>query len=159
MAANTGKDQPPACTSQDDNALKAADSAGPSTTPNFKPCHSKRALELLQATSDGLSIMSQYLELTFSIMVKFHYIFNPVVLTIDEDYDALFKDFYNIFVVPRIKVLKKGTEGGRMTGMEVFWKPPFETYGWRSTDMTADNITAMLRLLKSRNGKDHIVLS
>lgn len=152
MAANTGKDQPPAYTSQ----------AEASATPTLKPNHSTRASELLRATSESSYTTSQYLELTFSIMVHCGTTSEPVVLAIDEDYEKLFDDFHRIFGKPRVTESaskpKRSTDG-RETQMKVVWGRAEKEFvidpGWGSV-MKTGNITAMLRLLKSRNGKDYI---
>lgn len=162
MAANTGKDQPPAYTSQ---ALTAGNNPQASTNATLKPNHSTRASELLRAISEGSCTTSQYLELTFSVMVHCGITSEPVVLAIDEDYETLFDDFHRIFVEPQVTESgskpNKRTEG-RMTKMKVVWGRAEKEFvidpGWGSV-MKTGNITAMLRLLKSRNGKDYIRMS
>lgn len=159
MAANTGKDQPPAYTSQ---ASTAGNNPEASTTPTLKPNHSTRASELLRASFEGSCTTSQYLELTFSVMVHCGTTSEPVVLAIDEDYETLFDDFQRIFVEPPVTEnanKQKKPTGRRMTQMKVAWGRAEKEFvidpGWGST-MKTGNITAMLRLLKSRNGKDYI---
>ena len=145
MAANKGKDQPPAHTSQHNQTSMTGDSARRSATPIRKPNHSTRASELLRATTEGTYTTSQYLELTFSVRVKYHNISEPVVLAIDEDYETLLDDFQTILFgsakmnLPRMRAIW-GTQG------VCDWEPV----------MTTGNMTAILRLLKSRNGKDYI---
>lgn len=153
MAANNGKDQPPAYTSQDHQASMTGNNARPSATPTRKPNHSTRASELLQATTEGTYMNSQYLELTFSIRIDFHSISEPVVLAIDEDYETLMHDFQTMFL---------GPGRYRLIEMRPIWetadgKGPLSRYYWTAS-MNTGNIIAMLRLLKSRNGKDYIGL-
>ena len=89
-AANAGKDQLPAYTSHSYQASTSGDSAGPSTTPTLMLNHSTRAAELSRATSEGIYTTSQYLELTFFVMVRCRgSTCYPVVLAIDEDYETL----------------------------------------------------------------------
>lgn len=106
--------------------------------------------------------MSQYLESTFSIMVHCGTTSEPVVLAIDEDYQTLFKDIYRIFYDPQgnesASKPKRPTEE-RKTEMRVVWGRAEKEFaidpGWGFI-ITKGNITAMLRLLKSRNGRDYI---
>ena len=54
------------------------------------PNHSTRASELLRATSEGIRTALRYLELTFSVMVRYRGSTYPlVVLAIDGDYRTL----------------------------------------------------------------------
>ena len=160
MAASTGKDQPPAYTSQ---ASTARDSTAPSTTSTLKPHHSTRASELSWDTSAGSYTTSQYLELTFSVMVHCGDTFEPVVLSIDEDYEALLDDLHKIFVEPRMTAsasMPKRRMKTYLSQMKVVWGKAAKSEfvmepGWGSMIKT-ENIIAMLRLLKSRNGKDYI---
>lgn len=151
MAANGGKDQPPAYTSQDHQASMTGNNARPSATPTRNPNHSTRASEHLRATTEGTYTTSQYLELTFSVRINYGYISEPVVLAIDEDYETLLHDFPTMFLGP-------GRQ--RSIQMRAIWetadgKGALSHYYWTAI-MNTGNITAMLRLLKSRNGKDYI---
>ena len=151
MAANNGKDQPPAYTSQDHQASMTGNNARPSATPTRNPNHSTRASELLRATTEGTYTTSQYLELTFSVRIDYHNISEPVVLAIDEDYEMLLHDFQTIFIGPgrnrliQMRAIRETADG----------KGALSHYDWKAI-MNTGNITAMLRLLKSRNGKDYI---
>ena len=99
--------------------------------------------------------MSQYLDLTFSVMVLctaevnhlYTMIWKPVVLAIDEDYDTLLSDLGSIFVAD-----------SKLTRMKVCWEAPRgQSSSWpQEADMNKETIPAMLRLLKSLNGKNHI---
>ena len=51
--------------------------------------------------SQGDYTMSQYLELTFSVVVSCWVVFEPVVIAIDENYDDLFRDIQHVFGSPR----------------------------------------------------------
>ncbi|CAD6582975.1 MAG: hypothetical protein ASARMPRED_001118 [Alectoria sarmentosa] len=148
MAASRSKDQPPAYTSQDDQASTTGDSAEPSKSTVLKPNHSTRASNLSHAISQREYTKFEYLELTFPVMI-FCGFFEPVVLAIDEDHDTLLSDLQRIFNV-------------RTREMRVVWGD-----GWGGGSMGRDlammgsvvqpgNITAMLRLLKSKNGADYI---
>ena len=93
MAASTSKDQPPAYTDQDNQ------------TP-IKPNISKRASQLFRGISQGDYTMSQYLELTFSVVVSCNQTFEPVVIAIDENYDDLFHDIQHTLDTPHTKMMK-----------------------------------------------------
>ena len=87
-------------------------------------------------------------------MVKYGSISEAVVLAIDEDYETLFDDIHTILL---------GSGRRSMTRMRAFWGTPggkadWWGYEWQAV-MNTGNITAMLRLLKSRNGVDYIQVS
>ena len=156
MAANTSKDQPPIY----DQASTTGSSAELPTTIALKPYHSTRASTLSHATSQGTYTTVQYLELTFSIMVFCCGTREPVVLAIDEHYDSLLHDIQHIFVkagtAENEKVIKNAK---KMTHMTVSWGIGGTTgkpYHDPSFEVNRNNITAMLRLLKSRNGVDFL---
>ena len=156
MAHRKGKDQPPAYMSEDYHKSTDSGRERYATAPN----HSTRASRLSQATETG-TYTSQYLELTFSIMVRSGSTFEPIVIAIDEDYDTLLDDFdyifRQIFSSSRSLGLKK-----MKVVWENGWKKAWNSIGshevdrkWHST-VEASNITAMLRLLKSQSGMSYI---
>ena len=164
MATNIGKDQPPAYTSYSYQASTSNDSAGPLTTPTLMPNHSTRASELSRAPSEAIYTTSQYLELTFSIMVRSRgSTCHPVVLAIDEDYETLRNDFFQMLVEPTSPFVPNPLVKKCMTQMEVVWGKAgaqdywVEQHIWGFT-LKSSNITAMLQLKKSRNGSDNIAV-
>ncbi len=144
MAASTSKDQPPAYTNHDDQAP-------------IKPNYSKRASQLFHEMSQGNCTMSQYLELTFSVGVAWSYAYSPdimpVVVAIDENYADFLRDNQHML----------GSTTKR-TAMKVHWEKKCWG-GWvkkdheTASEVNDSNITAILRLLKSRNGVGCIRLS
>lgn len=147
MALNTNKDQPPAYTSLDDQSSITGSSAERSTTSTNtarNTLRSARASELSRLTSEGRFTTTQYLEFTFSVMVNHSRIAKPFVLAIDEDYKTLLKNFQDLYDYKKID------------SISVVWgvgKPPCVK---DRIPLTSENITAMLRLLKSRGGVDTI---
>ena len=132
MADKKGSDQPPAY-------------SGPSTNTSLHlyPCHTTKASKLIQKIKDGEFTTSQYLKLTFSIFVAGY---EPVVLSIDEEYQALLDDFSRMFT--------------KTTQIEVVWGKPFQDCTLRSFhQLGPGNTAAMLRLLKSRGGQDCLMIS
>ena len=137
MAANRGKDRPPAYT----------ESHQASASSNRKSNHSTAASELRRDMDSGQLKSSEYLELTFSVMIRYHGTTQPIVLAIDEEYETLFDDFEDIFDNSVMRVQEMSVIWGKD------WILQFE-----ESRVTKSSITAMLRLLKSRNGKDYIVV-
>ena len=88
---------------------------------------------------------------------------HPVVLAIDEDYEALLNDFNQMFVEPTSPFVPKPLVKKCMTQMKVVWGKAgaqdywVEQHTW-GFNMKSGNIIAMLRLLKSRNGLDYIAV-
>ena len=126
--------------------------------------HSMRASELSTATSEGTFTTAQYLELTFSVMVRCcGSICHFVVLAIDEDYETLRNDFNQMSVEPTSPFVPKPLVKKCMTQIKVVWGTAgaqdywVEQHTWGS-DMKSGNIIAMLRLMKSRNGMDCIAV-
>ena len=156
MAAHTGKEQPPAYTSEDQQASATAESAA------AIPYHSTRASKLFRDTSQqGLYTMSQYLERTLSVLVRSANTLTPVVLAMDEDYDGLLNDFVHMFPIEKRPThgYTKGPWAGPKGCMRAAWKE----FGERAStdlqsysDLNKSNITVILRLLKSRNCVDYI---
>ncbi|CAD6594140.1 MAG: hypothetical protein ASARMPREDX12_008302 [Alectoria sarmentosa] len=156
MAHHERKDQPPAYMSEDYHESTHSGRERHATAPN----HSTRASRLSQATATG-TYTSQYLELTFSIMVRYGSTFEPVVIAIDEDYDTLLDDFNYIF-----RQIFHSSRSLGLKKMKVVWengwKERWNSIGSRELDRKWDstvetsNITAMLRLLKSQSGMSYI---
>ncbi len=93
--------------------------------------------------------MSQYLELTFSVVVSGNGSFEPVVIAIDENYDDLFHDIQHTLDRPHTK-------------MEVHWEKNWGKWmkdDGQTSEVNNSNIGAILRLLKSRNGLGCICIS
>ena len=158
MPVNRQKDLPPAYSSQ------ASGSAELPIRPTLKPNHSTRASELSRATSEGMYTMSEYLKLTFSVLIWCRDSWEPIVLAIDEDYDTLFDDFHTIFGEPReIAAMSKKPVQRRLTRMRITWGKVGAQGSWPDhhpgSYVKADNLVAMLRLLKSRNGNDYIMVT
>ena len=120
MAASTRKYQSPAYTSHSYQASTSGDSAGPSTTPTHMSNRSTRASELSKAISEGIYTTSQYLELTFSVMVRCGgSTCYPVILAIDEGYETLLNDFDQMFVESTSPFVPKPLVKKCMTQMKV----------------------------------------
>lgn len=88
---------------------------------------------------------------------KYYSTYKPPVLVIDEDYGTLLRDLLNMFDDAS---MARGVEARRMS---VVWEKSHEEpsllFPIADSEVTEDNITAMLRLLKSKNGIDQIHLS
>ncbi len=160
MAASTGKEQPPPYTSQEHQTSTTGYGAGPATTPVFYRTLSALAIRHSNNRQNSTITTSQYQEHTISIMVLCHGTFEPVVLGIDEEYGKLMDDFHRMLADPSAS---KKPMGRWITSMKVVWER-----SWGGQDLqlarggtlvTGNNITAMLHLLKSRNGNDYIELS
>lgn len=102
--------------------------------------------------------MSQFLELTFSVMVcykKGEYgavgTRKPIVLAIDEDYDTLLRDLQGIFPKSGLTSMKASWEDCR-GGADA----PRPLAYLHDSQVDEENITAMLRLLKPMNGMGYI---
>lgn len=94
---------------------------------------------------------SQYLDLTFAVLVEYNGIHKPMVLAIDEDPEPLFQDIRHLFDAKDDP--KKNKE------MKVTWGHGSPKHGPGESKLDSRNITALLRLVKSRNGVDLIATS
>ena len=110
--------------------------------------------------------MSQYLELTFSVMVQYRNSWGPVVIAIDEDYDTLLDDFHHMFVEPKMTEtanMPKRPMNRAMPSMTVQWEKGYLD-AWvlsnrqKSSVVHTGNIIALLRLLKSQSGMNFITI-
>ena len=123
------------------------------------PGHSTRASKLSYDTSQGKYTMLEYLALTFSIMVTCNNHQGPFVVAIDEDLHTLNGDIQRAF--PRWNnPLRASGSQPRIMELSVNWGQ--QVYGHKDFKDTKsilqkENIVAMMRLLKSRNGKDVII--
>ncbi len=141
------------CT-MDDGASIMSDTAtlverpDPPNATILKPSHSTRASRLSYDTSQGRYSMLEYMEMTFSILIMCNNMKEPLVVAIDEDFNTLLGDVQRMFCISliysttRIKELKIGLGTWEFGG---------------NPSLNSGNIVAMLRLLKSRNGKDMLI--
>ena len=155
MAHHHDKEKPPAYTKDDHKAPTRGGHVQRPTAPN----HSTRA-SLLSGNINNMT--PQYLDLTFSILVRCRETFAPIVVAIDDDYDTLLNDFDYIFC----QILRRMDRPLKLHSMRVVWengwKESWSSVGsdkfnreWHST-VKADNLLAMLRLLKSKNDMSYI---
>ena len=149
MTANTVDDRPPSYTSQDSQTSTLIDRPDPSISALLKPNHSTRASRLSYATSQGRCSTLEYYELTFPLLFSHDGVKKAIVVAVDEEWDTLLKDVQRIFstrlsnLSNRIKELRVSCSGSL-------------SFGGNGDVLHDENITAMLRFLKSRNGADMI---
>jgi len=147
-SAHTIDDPPPLYT----NEASASSRIGPSDPPLasiLKPSHSTSASRLAYATSQGKYSTLEYMELTFSIIVMCNGLRAPVVVAIEEDISTLMADIQRMF--------HNKLNNRKIFELRVEWcgSPASRDFG-SGFHLSNGNATAMLRLLKSRNGVDTI---
>ncbi|KAK3172028.1 hypothetical protein OEA41_004112 [Lepraria neglecta] len=149
VQAHTIEDPPPSYTSQA-SAATLVDPSDPPIAAILKPSHSTCASRLAYATSIGRHSKMEYIELTFSIMVIANNLRAPIVISIDEDVETLIKDISRMFN----NGLMLSTS--RIKELRINWYSGSQDFG-SGFHLSNGNVTAMLRLLKSRGGVDTIV--
>lgn len=138
----------------DDSASIMSDTAtlverpDPPTAALLKPSHSTRASRLSYDTSQGRYSTLEYMELTFSLMFMCNNMRGPMVVAVDEDFNTLLGDVQRKFCGSLIYSTT------RLKELKISWAA--RDFG-SSFALNSDNIVAMLRLLKSRNGQDMIL--
>ena len=130
----------------DSQSSTNGNAARPSTDvlPDCLAYHTRRALQHMQDVSTRAITMTQYFDHTFSILVSSRATREPVVMSINEDYEALVHDLSSMFGNARL--------------ISVDWGKDLP-YANSVHELNTKNTTAMLRLLKSRSGKDWIRFS
>jgi len=146
-SAHTIEDLPPLY-STEASASSRINPSDPPLSSILKPSHSTSASRLVHATSQGKYTTLEYVELTFSIMVLCNGLRGPVVVAIDEDISTLISDIQRLF--------HNRLSNTRVTELRIDWcGAPGSGFG-SGSHLNNGNATAMLRLLKSRNGVDSI---
>lgn len=139
-------DSPPSYMSQNGQNSTISDGIDPPLSAILKSNHSTHASRLYYAVSQGRHTLSEYYQMTFSIIFAHNNIRSAVVIALDEDLETLIGDIQRMFVHKlnpvRVKQLRVYTSGGLDLG--------------NSAVLDNENMTATLRLLKSRNGVDTI---
>ena len=149
MAAFTVNDPPPSYMSQNSQTSTLIDRPDPPISALLKPNHSTRASRLFYATSRGRYSILEYYELTFSLLFSHDGVKKAIVVAVDEELDTLLQDIRRIFST-RLSSLRN-----RIMDLRVSFSGPL-SFGGNGDVLHDENITAMLRFLKSRNGADMI---
>ena len=128
------------------DTMTLADRPDPPTATLLLPGHSTRASLLSYHASQGKYSALEYLALTCSLMFTCNSTIKPLVVAIDEDFDILLDDIQRYFgISPGFMRLKE---------LHVHWGP--RTFGVKGL-LQRENIVAMMRLIKSRNGQDMVM--
>lgn len=113
-----------------------------------KSSHSTRASRLFYETSQGKYSHLEYMELTFSVMVMCNNLRGPLVVAVNETFPSLLDDIRRMF--------KSRFSSTEPKELRVSWSSGARDFGSNFT-LNSGNITAMMRLMKSRNGVDMIM--
>lgn len=150
MADHTMDDRPPSYMSQDSQTSTLIDRPDPPISALLKPNHSTRASRLSYATSQGRYSILEYYELTFALLFMHNGIKKVIVVAVDEELDTLLKDIQRIFTT------RLSTLGNRIRELRVSI-PGILSFGANGDILQDENMTAMLRYMKSRNGADMVL--
>ena len=123
---------------------------------SLKPHHSTRASSLSQLTDLRRYTPSEYLDLTFSVMVEYNGKFQPMIITMNEEREPLFQDIRHLLAK---KDEEYDPEKKDMPKMKVVWGHGRPKNSPEEIELENSNIIAMLRLVRSRNGVDYIAAS
>ena len=144
-------DLPPSYMSQDNQTSTVVDRRGPPLSPPLKPHHSTRASGLSHDASQGRCSVLEYYELTFPLLISYNDVRKPIVVAVDEQFDVLLKDIERLFGI-KFETLTRRVKELRVSFSNVNFG------GGKGDVLNETNITAMLRLLKARNGADTIFI-